>query len=362
MMSENKLSAKKLHELKSKLGMKTTPVVEYPLPRPNDDVLDVGRNITKYGRAKHILESPDINQILQSMDAFSAINIYDIDSYVNLGESVASAINYILETHDDAELDVVGKEFIIEADNALGGMVNKFVGGQMDSKPGEEQGQDGEEQGQDGKNRPDGALDKITNMFDVGGWIEKLAAKLGISAENIKGMMYAYFTTKLHKGKEEAGPDASGRPSDDGGRPSGDGGERMNGGQAQFARESIEEPEEVIAEAHENPKQEDVTGPKMPANVKSDVNKRIKELKQLMSDFESKKHFYGEKKPAIFNAKKSLEFIMDKCKSGNMLEFKEAQLHLQKLMGPITDLFPPSLVRYLATGKDDGKDKFNNPI
>ena len=76
MMSENKLSARKLHELKSILGMDTTPVVEYPLPRPNDDVLDVRINILKYGKAKHILESPEVNKILQSMDAFSTINVY----------------------------------------------------------------------------------------------------------------------------------------------------------------------------------------------------------------------------------------------------------------------------------------------
>lgn len=100
--------------------------------------------------------------------------------------------------------------------------------------------------------------------------------------------------------------------------------------------------------------------PKMASNVKSDAKKRLKELEQLISDYDSKKHFLGEKKPAIFNARDAIKYILDKCGSGATLaDYKDAQIHFLKMKSTIMNLFPPSLVRYISMG--DGKEYTNHP-
>jgi hypothetical protein len=103
------------------------------------------------------------------------------------------------------------------------------------------------------------------------------------------------------------------------------------------------------------PRPEDRKAPKVTTKVKNDVAKRIKELDGLISDYEEKKHFYGEVKPAIFNAKEALVFIMDKLNSGSYDDYRKAQMHLQKVHSSIADLFPPTLIKFLAYG-NDGED------
>lgn len=105
-----------------------------------------------------------------------------------------------------------------------------------------------------------------------------------------------------------------------------------------------------------NADQADVTSPKVPKEVKDDVAKRIGELDKLIDEFNSQKHFHGQVEPAVFNAKDSLKLIMDKLNAGDMLSFKEAQIHFQKLMSPITNLFPPSLIHFLAHGESTDKN------
>ena len=68
----------------------------------------------------------------------------------------------------------------------------------------------------------------------------------------------------------------------------------------------------------------------------------------------------GEVKPAIFNAKTALEEIQDKLNDGSMDAYKEAQIHFQKLMSPIVNLFPPSLVKFLAHGSDGEENKMKD--
>jgi hypothetical protein len=105
------------------------------------------------------------------------------------------------------------------------------------------------------------------------------------------------------------------------------------------------------------PRPEDKKAPKASSKVKSDVSQRIKELDKLIRDYKEKTHFFGEVKPAIFNAKEALEEIQGKINDGSMDAYKEAQIHFQKLMSPITNLFPPSLVKFLAYGNDGEENK-----
>lgn len=359
MYLETVMDKQKLQDLKRLLGMDYEVIIEYPLPRPNEDVLDTASSLMSYAHAKSVLENSDVNHILKSLNAFDSINEYNIDTYIKLSESVENGRNHFTNPNDDLpELDEVGTEIVIEfnADqyaqqNGMAQDPNVNVDGMADG----------------GQNGPD--IDMPAN--DVS-WFEKLARKLGFKDIDMKDMLYLYLINKFNHGDDAGGDNPmsdmmQGMPKS----PAMEG--WVRGVERQFMVEYPENWEEklydaahskynegkdpVINEADDATIDDEVVddgivGPTMSATVKSDINNRIKELDVLIKDYEAKKHFYGEIKPAIFNAKDVLTKLLAKGTTGKMRDYKEAQLLFQKVSSPISNLFPPSVVRFLATGHD----------
>lgn len=398
----NKLS--EMNMIREMIGLENVSEISYPLPHPNADSLDSGIHIKKYALSKGVLEHPEINNVLKEINAFESINPYNIDSYYNMAKSIVEALHiYTSEdpnmgpeisfdvnfpiNEDVSNLDEFGVKFLIE-----------FTSDQY-LKAG---------------NVADDSDESIFSPpKQAGGWIDKILNKLGLGDVGLKDLLYLYVINKFrsHGTGEKTLADVTHGVMDTLGlgmknKPtmatSGDSGNMASQSQIheaavaflnekappgmegwirsvkkKFEKKYGDKWEEVLyatawdkynegkestnlSEADDatlnaehtdlNADQTVVDSPKVPTKVKSDVKSRIKELNNLIKQFEEKKHFRGEVKPAIFNARDSLTFIMNKLKGGTMLEFKEAQIHFQKLMSPITNLFPPSLVKFLATG------------
>lgn len=92
----------------------------------------------------------------------------------------------------------------------------------------------------------------------------------------------------------------------------------------------------------------------VPRDVFSQIDQRIKELKQSIElyDKTTYKEQYGNKQKAIEN----LEFIREKLKMGNMEGYKQAQIHYGTLASIYAgNLFPAKLVDFLHDGQASEK-------
>lgn len=83
---------------------------------------------------------------------------------------------------------------------------------------------------------------------------------------------------------------------------------------------------------------------KVPSSVKKAVNTRIAELKDSMEKFGGG----GPKETAL----EQLEKIKELLDSGNLMDYREAQLLYGTLWNEISELFPTALVSFLHTGKE----------
>lgn len=92
------------------------------------------------------------------------------------------------------------------------------------------------------------------------------------------------------------------------------------------------------------------SGKKMPApaEVMSQVKQRISELKAAIEKYDERGYNEGGVK---VNAVDCLEKIAAFLSLGTEEGYAEAQVFLGTLMSPITGMFPPRLIKYLATQK-----------
>jgi hypothetical protein len=92
----------------------------------------------------------------------------------------------------------------------------------------------------------------------------------------------------------------------------------------------------------------------VPKDVMSQINQRIKELKDSIEMYDKTTYVeqYSNKQKAIEN----LEFIREKLKMGNMEGFKQAQVHYGTLASIFAgNLFPAKLVDFLHDGQGSEK-------
>ena len=91
-----------------------------------------------------------------------------------------------------------------------------------------------------------------------------------------------------------------------------------------------------------------------PSAVRKAIDTRIGELNQSIKDYKGKQHVPSDAdyKPTIV---KQLENIKSELAKGTTEGFTKAQLIFQKLMSPIVDMFPASLINHLATAKNINK-------
>lgn len=83
----------------------------------------------------------------------------------------------------------------------------------------------------------------------------------------------------------------------------------------------------------------------VPKKVKNDVAARITELKKSIEQYDEKGYNdNSEKEKAI----ECLQQLMDNLESNDLVGLKQAQVFYGTLMSPITDLFPASIVNFLA--------------
>lgn len=95
----------------------------------------------------------------------------------------------------------------------------------------------------------------------------------------------------------------------------------------------------------------------MPASVKADAKRRIKEIRQSIKDYDDKGYNDGAGRNSNKNkAIDAIEQIMDNLSSKDYEGFREAQLFFLTLMSPITDLFPASLVNFLSGSTGDSSN------
>lgn len=86
----------------------------------------------------------------------------------------------------------------------------------------------------------------------------------------------------------------------------------------------------------------------VPREVKSDVNKRIKELNSAIDEFDGVVKNDNPKRVSIDCLEKIMELLNKKTLEG----VKEAQVYYSSLMTPIINLFPPSLINFMANPKN----------
>lgn len=92
----------------------------------------------------------------------------------------------------------------------------------------------------------------------------------------------------------------------------------------------------------------------VPAEIKSSVANRIKELKASIEQYDEKGYNdHSQKGKAI----ECLEHIMENLALGNVEGLKQAQIFFGTLMSPITDLFPSNLITFLANAQLTWLDK-----
>jgi hypothetical protein len=339
----------------------------YNLPQLQEGSLDSIGNVGKYTAAKMVLEHPDVNAALKAMDAFDALNSYSVDSCYQMAQWVVEALNVyhtendgtpqdsiIVEsfpfTPESEELNDFGEEFIVE-----------FTKQRFDATAGSEDG---------------GELDLPQQGA---GWLQQLASKFGFKDLNFKDLMYLYIINQVKGGQDAEMGGKSLMPAmaeefipmmNEKAPPGMEG--WIKSVKSKFQKEYGDDWEKVLYatawDRYNEGKKESkldeaddaslkaekttVKVSKPSAKVKADVKQRMKELDDLIDEYKEKEHFHGTVKPAIFNARKALNVIMDHLNSGTLEDLKQAQIFLPTLMSPITNLFPPSLIKFLAYGSD----------
>lgn len=330
----------------------------YPLPRAHPDVLDIESNFSKYVYAKRILEHVEVNPILENIKAFDSINPHDIDTYYNMAKRVAGAVEYYNSTSDNPVNIKIEESVIFDCnDKFLLEFLLEFYS----------------------KNAPAVDMNSINSIDQnkeedapAPNFIQKLMKKMGIdSGIALKDFIYLYLIKQFNDSGES---DSHIKPSPK--LSMGEGievpvefmvvaniikSELLENNDGEFS-EIIERELKLVSEYDQtilnqdhlndiNPHQLDMVAPKVDATVKSDIKKRISEVNKLIDDYNKDKHFANGVKPVIFNVKTTLEFLLDGLNNmKNMSDYKELQIYFQKLMSPITDLYPPSLVKFLSTG------------
>lgn len=83
----------------------------------------------------------------------------------------------------------------------------------------------------------------------------------------------------------------------------------------------------------------------VPAEVRKEINKRIKELKSAILRYDDKGY---NDKSIKQQAVDCLEQILQDLSTGDVEGVKKAQIYFETLMSPLTDFFPPKLVNWLA--------------
>jgi hypothetical protein len=390
-----------LDELKELIGINfiRPSTVKYILPDVHDDALYSGDGMTKYVISKSILEHEKINPILEHMKAFESINKYDINSYYDMAASIANVISlYNSENDEEDHVNLISnidnnfnvndinefeKEFLIEF------YKNRFrnlfdIG--MKNKNNVEDNIDNNIEDDD-EDVPQFKKTKNLNIKQKDyNFIEKLLRKLGIHADiGIKDFIYLYLIQKFsNSGEEEFNQPSLSKHTVESfeqnlflelplaveGLVESVKEEFINLYDNNWINEVyneldntyklIEKDEASLDKDHLNDLNIDQTTIKVSKpdkDVIKDVKNRISELEKLISDYDDKKHFQGEVKPIIFNTRDALKYLLDKITSDNTLHnYKEVQIYFQKLMSPITDLFPPRLVKYLSMEyKSEGK-------
>lgn len=89
---------------------------------------------------------------------------------------------------------------------------------------------------------------------------------------------------------------------------------------------------------------------KVPKEIFSSIDKRIKELKDSIEQFDNTtdfKTFYPSKQKAI----DCLEFIKDKLKMKNAYAYKEAIVYMNSIKSDAQQLFPADMIKYLHSGQ-----------
>lgn len=105
--------------------------------------------------------------------------------------------------------------------------------------------------------------------------------------------------------------------------------------------------------------QEEEVKIKYPSEVKRQVKKRREEIKKSIEEYEDAG--YGDNgsfyKSVKHNALDVLDEMDELLSKETLASFKEAQVYFGRLMSPIFDLLPSSLINFLATGREETKKK-----
>lgn len=88
---------------------------------------------------------------------------------------------------------------------------------------------------------------------------------------------------------------------------------------------------------------------RIPSDVRAEANKRIRELNKAIGEYDEKG--YNDKSIKA-QAAECLEKIMDNLKAGDEEGVKQAQIYFGTLMSPLTDLFPPKFINWLANANN----------
>ena len=102
----------------------------------------------------------------------------------------------------------------------------------------------------------------------------------------------------------------------------------------------------------------------LPTSVKAAAEKRIREIKQSIEDFDDKGYNDGAGANSSKNkAIDAIEQILQNLSTNDLEGYKQAQLFFLTLMSPITDLLPASLVNFLSSGPGpEGTDEITTEI
>lgn len=368
-----------INTLKEMMGMDVADGINYPLPQLHPDALDSVENVQKYAAAKAVLNHPEVNPVLKEMNAFDTLNKFSVHPAFEMAQWIVEALSvFYADTPvsdlfytefplmaEGQDLSEFGKEFLAE-----------FTNSRMSVEP-----------------------DTTRGMPEDRGWMDEIAAKFGFHNIGFKELMWLYIVNQVKNGMVDkddmlkpkhglAKPKDVPVTEDAIGEIVGDEvlaevkdwySSLESTSMIQYGSKwpevlynsawnnyisSTDIEKEPIVEADDatlNNKPEPRKVPKPSAKVKADIKQRVKELENLINDYKKERHFYGDVKPAVFNAKESLEKILALINTGTLDNYKQAQIHFQKLMSPITNLFPPSLVKFLAYA-DDGESGVLQPV
>jgi hypothetical protein len=343
------MDIKRLNDL---LGNEPTIVNEYELPQIHrDEVASMGR-VTQYGNAKNILELQQINSVLKEMRAFDNLIENDLNSYISLATNVRLAVSRAVNEgllEEDYGVPALGEDLSDDLVN----FTYEFVM---------------EHSYQTFCESEDMTADSMEVSDQSQGMIKKILDRLGIRTDSmdLKDMLYMYLFQRylghrhdVEDQRQGLGESAAGALEEllEKAPPGMEG--WIKSVKKSFMDQYGDDWEEALystawkkynegktQSVNEN---EEAKCPKMPSNVKKDVNSCIKDIEEMITKHKARPTF-DTYKPSFYNAKEALELIMDKCKGGTMDDYKWAQIHFSRLKSPVTDYFPASLIKYLSHG------------